>query len=172
MSRSTALGVTPDQRPVHLAEFRNAYGLAPSIWPRLLTANGLDPEWMKWTGRDVESGDLEKLWRMIDDLPDWQQVPLLLTFDTGVIPADAFAWAADQLDEFDRRCPRDPGKVDHVPAIAQLLRNYVRDGFHWPYFGMWGTSVSENPFDPWDDEADAEGNGIPLEAMYLLARHR
>ncbi|HXR67615.1 MAG TPA: hypothetical protein VN712_03175, partial [Dermatophilaceae bacterium] len=49
-----------------------------------------------------------------------------------------------------------------------------------PFFGMWGTSVSENPFDPHRYEEDDEGNvivdepgsGIPLSEMYILGRHR
>jgi hypothetical protein len=163
MSYSTALGVTPDRRPVDLKEFRNGHGWSPSIWKRLLAHHGS-------TGERIYYDDpgLDRLWRSIEDLPEWQQIPLVLTFDTGVIPFQAYADAAKLLDEFEARLPANPDHINHVPAVADLLRSEPET----PLFGMYGTSVSENPFDPWDDEADAPGSGIPLSAMYLLEQHR
>jgi hypothetical protein len=111
---------------------------------------------------------LEQLWRSIEELPEWQQAPMVLTFDTGVIPDVAFLWAADQLDEFEARCPSPDGHANHVPAVAELLRTQPEV----PFFGVWGTSITDNPFDPWDEETDEPGNGIPLRDMYVLARHR
>lgn len=170
MSVTTALGVTPHQRPVELAEFRNGHGWSPSIWSRLVRHHGHGDNWWSsdfWT---------ERLWARIEELPDWQQAPLVLTFDTGVIPAAAYEWAADMLDAFDAKLPAPEGHVNHVPAMADLLRE-APDA---PLFGVWGTSVSENPFDPWDPVADAPGSGIPLYpvkgadpmGMYVLERHR
>lgn len=72
------------------------------------------------------------------------------------------------MEEFERRLPAPAAHVNHVPAVIELLRA----GPEVPFFGMWGTSVSENPFDPWDDDADDHGSGIPLEEMYVLERHR
>lgn len=165
MSRSTALGVAPDRRPMKLAEFRNSYGWSVRIWRSLLNATGLlNTDGIYW----LNSPALDELWKMTEALPDWQQAPLVLTFDTGVIPFEAYEWAADMLDEFDRRLPEDPSRVNHVPEVAALLRL----GPEAPFFGMWGTSVTDNPFDPWDEEADAPGSGIPLSQMYLLERHR
>jgi hypothetical protein len=109
MSTTTALGVVPDRRPFDLAEFRNSHGWAPSIWRRLLIHNGYSEHWMS------DDTGLHWLWKNIEALPEWQQAPLVLTFDT---------------------------------------------------------SVSENPFDPWDGEADEPGGGIPLAEMYLLPQHR
>jgi hypothetical protein len=162
MSYAQALGVVPDRRPIVLAEFHNSHGLSPSIWKRLLTHHDMNVDWFR------DDGDLTRLWNMIETLPGWQQAALVLTFDTGVIPHQAFGWAVDGLDEFEARLPSPEGHVNHVPAIAALLRT----GPEVPLFGMWGTSVSDNPFDPWDDEADDEGSGIPLSAMYVLERHR
>lgn len=169
MSVTTALAVTPNRRPVVLAEFHNGHGWSPSIWGRLLRHRGVVGHWM------FEDAALDRLWQEIEGLPEWQQAPLVLTFDTGVIPHQAFEWAADQLDEFDSRLPAPDGHINHVPAMAELLRS----GIEAPLFGVWGTSVSENPFDPWDEEADAPGSGVPLYGsigasvgMYVLERHR
>jgi hypothetical protein len=162
MSTTTALGVVPDRRPFDLAEFRNSHGWAPSIWRRLLIHNGYSEHWMS------DDTGLHWLWKNIEALPEWQQAPLVLTFDTGVIPYQAFEWAADQLAEFDTRLPAPASHANHVPAMADLLRSSPEV----PLFGVWGTSVSENPFDPWDGEADEPGGGIPLAEMYLLPQHR
>jgi hypothetical protein len=113
------------------------------------------------------------MWEQIEELPEWQQAPLLFTFDTGVVPFQAFEWAADNLEEFDRRLPAPDGHANHVPAVAALLRTNPE----CPLFGVWGTSVSGNPFDPWDEENDDYGSGIPLYpvdglGMYVLERHR
>ena len=158
MSCTTALGVCPDRRPVELAEFRNAHGWAPSIWGRLA-----GKDWFR-----MEGSELDAMWGRIESMPPWQQVPLVLTFDTGVIPWQEYEWAADQLDEFERRLPEQPGYANHVPAVSALLRSHPEA----PFFGIYGTSVSDNPFDPWDEEADTEGSGIPLRGMYVLDRHR
>lgn len=161
MSHSTALGIIPNRRPVELAEYRNGHGWSPSIWQRLWKHHGHTEHWI-----NNEKG-LDKLWQSIEELPEWQQAPLVLTFDTGVIPHTAFLWAAEMLDEFERRLPANPKHVNHVPAVAALLRTTPEV----PLFGMC-TSVSENPFDPWDYEADEPGSGIPLSAMYFLTQHR
>lgn len=164
MSTMAALAVVPDRRPVVLAEFRNGHGWSPSIWKRLMVHLGL-------IGTDdyIFSNDaaLDALWNGINDQPAWQQVPNVLTFDTGVIPHQSFTECADLLDEFDRRIPAPEGHVNHVPGVAALLRSMPEA----PLFGIHGTSVSENPFDPWDYEADEPGSGIPLVEMYVLPRH-
>lgn len=159
MSRATIVGVVPDRRPVTLLELPNAWGWAPSIWDRL-------------TGRRLSTAAdgpvLDRLWKGIEDDPPWRQIPNVLTFDTGVIPFGAFLEAADELDEFERRLPAPAGHVNHVPAVADLLRTQPEV----PLIGVWGTSVTENPFDPWDTEADDYGNGLPASKLYMLPRHR
>lgn len=163
MSSTTALAVTPDRRPMELAVFRNSHGWAPSIWGRLLVHRGHDANgWL------FDDAALVAVWQEIETLPEWQQVPMVLTFDTGVIPFPAYEWAADMLDEFERRLPAPHGHANHVPAMAALLRSLPEA----PLFGVYGTSVSDNPFDPWDEEADAPGSGIPASEMYVLERLR
>lgn len=162
MSYSQVLAVTPDRRPVSLLELRNAHGHSPSIWRRLLQHNGLGDDWFN------NDAGLNKLWREIETLDHWQQVPLVLTFDTGVIPWQEFESAADALDEFEKRCPSNPDHVNHVPAIAALLRSKPEA----PFVGIYGTSVSENPFDPWDYDKDEPGHGIPLSEFYVIEPHR
>ena len=159
MSYSMVLGVVPGRRPTDLLELRNGHGWSPSIWGRLLGPDGV---WWR------ENGELERLWQSIETLPEWQQIPLVLTFDTGVIPFQVFDAAADALDEFERRLPANPDHVNHVPAVAALLRTRPEV----PLLGMYGTSVSDNPFDPWDFEADEPGSGILVEQMYVLEQHR
>lgn len=171
MSTTTALAVIPNRRPVELAEFRNAHGWGPSIWDRLVSHHGLGELWDFRAPNGVGPG-LNRLWQLTEQLPEWQQAPLVLTFDTGVIPFPALGWAAEMLDEFDRRLPATPGHANHVPAMADLLRSKPEA----PLFGVHGTSVSENPFESWDDvdedDIDAVPTGIPLGDMYVLERHR
>lgn len=165
MSVTTALGIVPDRRPAQLAEFRNAHGWSPSIWRRLLEHRGSIEPGSYFMDQDEP---LDRLWQSIEDQPAWQQIPNVLTFDTGVIPMQAYAEAADLLDEFDRRLPAPDGHVNHVPAVAALLRL----GPEAPFFGLWGTSVTGNPFDPWDVEADEPGTGIPANDYCVLPQHR
>lgn len=169
MSYAMVLGVTPNRRPIELLELRNAHGWAPGIWPRLLRHHGYSEHWLR-TFSDHDSGPgLTWLWKSIEELPEWEQAPLVLTFDTGVIPWQAYEWAADQLDEFERRLPANPAYVNHVPTVAQFIRTKPEA----PLIGVWGTSVTENPFDPWDEEKDDYVGGIPLlGSMYVLERHR
>lgn len=164
MSRTTALGIVPNQRPVELGEFRNGWGWSPRIWDSLIRHHDLGERSV------MNDAGLNRLWQMIEELPHWQQTPLVLTFDTGVIPFQMYGEAADELDEFDRRLPVPANHANHVPAMAALLRSRPEV----PLFGVWGTSVSENPFDPWDEEADEPGSGIPIQpgTVYVLERHR
>jgi hypothetical protein len=165
MSSTTVLGITPDRRPTELAEYRNAHGWAPSIWSRLVKhLYGFDGYLFHGEGEK----HLDRLWQEIESQPEWVQAANVLTFDTGVIPGRAFGWAADMLDEFERRLPSPSTHVNHVPVLAALLRTLPEV----PLLGVHGTSVTENPFDPWDAEADAPGSGIGLYDMYVLERHR
>jgi hypothetical protein len=116
----------------------------------------------------LDDAGLILLWKAIESLPEWQQAPLVLTFDTGVIPFWGYEWAAEMLDEFDRRLPAPRDHVNHVPAVADLLRA----GPEAPFVGVWVSSVSDNPFNPWDSDNDKPGSGIPIGEMYLLEQHR
>lgn len=171
MSYTTILAVSPNRRPAALLELRNSFGWLPSIWSRLAKhLYGFDGNLLHGPGERV----LDRLWQEIEEQPEWAQAANVLTFDTGVIPYQAFAWAADQLEEFDRRLPAPEGHANHVPAVAALFRSEPEA----PLIGVWGTSASENPFDPWDEAADNHGSGIPLYPrpdgpfMYVLERHR
>lgn len=172
MSTTTILGVTPGRLPVDLLVLRNGHGWSPSIWGRLLAANGRPTEWL------FDESHLLALWRSVEELPEWQQAPMVLTFDTGVIPWQEYGWAAEMLDEFERRSPALPGHVNHVPAVADLLRT----GPEVPFVGVHGTSVSQNTFTRWvcerapdDPDLDLDDGhyvGIDLAEMYVLRRHR
>ncbi len=158
MSRATILALAPGRLPATLVEYRNPWGWSPSIWRRLL---GDD-----WLGRDA---DLAALWQSIESLPEWQQVPLLMTFDTGVIPWQRYAFAADMVEEFERRLPAAEGQANHLPNFAALLRSAPE----CPYIGAWGTSVTDNPFTVWrgDDDTGRYEPVLPCE-WYLLERWR
>jgi hypothetical protein len=165
MSRTTILGVTPGRRPTDLLELSNSHGWSMSIWCRAVKhLYSYDGYLLHGEGER----HMERSWQEIEGHPEWLQAPLVLTFDTGVIPGQAYQWAADMLDEFERRLPAPSTQVNHVPAVAALLRSAPEV----PLLGVYGTSVTENPFDPWDEEADAPGSGIPLSNMYVLERHR
>lgn len=159
MSTTTILALVPGRMPATLAQYRNAWGWSPSIWGRLL-----GPDWM------TRDDDLTELWHSIETLPEWQQVPLVMTFDTGVIPWQQFSRAADALEEFERRLPAPAGHVNHLPAFAALLRSRPE----CPYVGAWGTSVSENPFTTWrgDDDDGGHYEPVPASEWYLLERWR
>lgn len=163
MSYASVLAVVPDRRPVELAEFRNGHGWHPSIWDRLV---GHHWPGLGWPSSMFDMDPVEQLGHRIDTLPEWQQVPLLLTFDTGVIPMPVFEHAADLLDEFDRRLPSNPNWVNHVPAVAELLRS----GLETPLLGV--VSSHGNSFEVWSDDEDAEPVGIPLGKMVVLPQHR
>ncbi len=166
MSHTTALGIVPGQIPVFLGEFRNAHGWSPSIWRRLCEVNDLPTN-----GMFNDDPGLEVLWATIETQPEWQQIPNVLTFDTGVIPFQEYERAADMLDEFERRCPAPEGHANHVPAVAALLRSKPEV----PFFGIHGTSVSENPFKLWipdeDDEDEGTYRGLSIDEFYVLGRH-
>lgn len=157
MSSTIPCGVTPDREPLELARWHNSWGWAARIWQSLV-GDG-------WLSNDA---GLNALWQNIESLPEWQQAPVVLTFDTGVIPYFAYEWTALQLEEFDHRMPAKEGHVNHIPAAIELFRSLPEV----PLIGIHGTTVSENPFDPWDAEKDAPSGGIPLDAMYVLERHR
>lgn len=165
MSRTIVLAIAPDHRPAEIAEFRNAFGWSPSIWRRLLEHRGDNSNWAFDPEGDAA---LTRLWDEIEELPEWQQIPLVLTFDVGVIPCTEFARAAVMLDEFEARLPALDGHVNHVPALADLFRA----GPEAMFVGLWGTSVTDNPFDPWDEDSDAFGSGLPATELYILERHR
>lgn len=164
MSYTTVLGIMHRQRPVGLVEMHNAFGWAWNIWDRLLTYHGHDHL------KPFDSEYLAGLSRNIEELPEWQQTPLVLTFDTGIIPFQAYAQAANELEEFEQRQPAKEGYANHVPAVIELLRS----GPEVPWLGVWGTSVGDNPFDPWDEENEQPSGGIPVEpgSVYVLERHR
>jgi hypothetical protein len=184
VSRTIALGIAPDKRPVDLAEFRNGHGWSPSIWQRLVKATyGFDGYLFLGEGQK----HLHNLWSVIEELPEWQQAPLVLTFDTGIVPWQAYEWAAEHLDEFDARLPAPMGHVNHVPAMADLLRSKPEV----PAFGVYGMSVSDNPFDPIDHHespggcdrwvpcgesgyCEGHGSGLPFRVgvVYVLEQHR
>jgi len=157
MSSTTALAVVPDRRPVALAEWRNAFGWSPSIWNRMIRHLDLGPSWF-------DDDALNLLWSSWEQYEPWVQVPLILTFDTGVIPWQHFTWAAEMLDEFEARLPEAEGRANHAPLVARLLHSCPEV----PFFGVWGTSVSENPFDPWDNAQDDYGSGIPMAEMFVF----
>lgn len=155
MSCSTVLAITPDKRPTELAELRNSHGWGPNVWSRLIGE--------RWWLNDGQ--ELDALYVAIDTLPQWQQVPLLLTSDLGILPARFFEWGIDSLLEFEARVPSDPKYVNHVPAVIEILKA----GPEADYVGVWGTSVTENPFDPWVYDEDEPGCGLPLSAMWTLS---
>jgi hypothetical protein len=80
------------------------------------------------------------------------------------------------LEEFEDRVPARRGHGNHVPAVAGLMRRLAGLDPALPrcrLFGMWGTSVSENPFAHYDEE-EPEGERLCVgwDEVYVLERHR
>jgi hypothetical protein len=165
MSAATVLGVCPGRLPVDLLELRNSHGWASNICDRLIVHHGMDLSYSKIVQ------NLDALFGMIDDLPGWQQAPLILTADLGVIPWQDYGWAAEMIDEFEARLPSNPNWVNHAPAVADLLRS----GPEAPFVGIYQTSVTDNPFSEWSPDIGEDGGMLPsppIDELMMLRRHR
>lgn len=186
MSYSTVLGVTADRKPIELATLRNAHCWAPLIWGDLLESRGHGRN--DWgILRPKDENPLEELWKEIESLDACEQAALLLTFDTGVVPFLAFEWAAESLREFESRYNYKTRRVafNHVDTVATIFESSPEV----PFVGIWGTSVTDNPFEPWacprisserefcecddlDDDYPEHYVGLPFRDFYILERHR
>lgn len=149
MSYSTVYGLwpwTPKRRK--LAEFRNAWGMAPVVWDAMAQRHlGAPPHGSMMI--------IERLWPLHEDpsIPLAARALLRMTFDHGYIAATDARRAIDDIAIFLHayQAHISPQSVNHWPAFAELLIAQREDPP--PAFGVHQTSVSENP---WDGPYNAE----------------
>ena len=140
MSRTTVYVVNDSNKIVKLRELRNSWGSATVVWSVLFD---------KYITREHKYDDYlskpERLWVLYDDprLSDCERFALFMTFDRFIIEGDKFIEAADLLDLFVHNSNYDRNRVNHLPYIAQLLRDHAGK-----YKGMcfYMTSVADNPW--------------------------
>ncbi|MBW1779264.1 MAG: hypothetical protein JRL30_00805 [Deltaproteobacteria bacterium] len=137
-----------DGKPDTYAEFPNSWGGAARIWTSLYDKYMKDPakEYDSWL-MDYET----KLWALAtsEKLEPCERITMLATFDYAIIRRENFGKVAADLRGFVALNPAPSGSVDHVPAWADLIEASSAEaiGFH-------GTSVSEDLWQEWDEDAD------------------
>ena len=136
MSRSTAFEIKFGKELVELAEYGNGHGAAPVIWGAMCVKYlGAKNEWA-WMGND----DLWGLYKR-EDIPEHHRAVLVMTFDHAYLSRKNFKRAAKDIRAFLADFPVNADYVNHWPKIADLL-----DTLDCRNFGIYHTSVSENPF--------------------------
>jgi hypothetical protein len=138
MSRSTVYEIKFGKELVELAEFANGHGCAPVIWDALCGKYLGDP--FAWI---MSKKGSEDLWKLAENknIPEYQRAVLIMTFDHAFLDQSNFSRAAADIRRFQKEFPPKSGYVNHWPNIAQML-----DTLKAKNFGIYHTSVSENPF--------------------------
>lgn len=154
MSCSTLYGLWPNEtRRVKLAEFRNAWGMAPLVWNVMAQRYlGMPPH--------CYFNRMEDLWSLHarGDIPVSDRAVLRMTFDTAFIRREDCRRAIDDIALFLHAFNReiDPDAVNHWPRLATSLITQWSD--NPSAFGVHQTSVSVNPWDgPYDEATDERG---------------
>ncbi len=129
-----------------IAEFRNAHGFCPAIWTPICRKHlGNEYEWL--------TGKPERLWPLYKDerMPLHWRVALACSYDHAIISESSRRLVADCLRKFYSETWVS-GYANHLSAIADKLDALPLDCigacFH-------GTSVSENPWNLYDEDKDA-----------------
>lgn len=151
MSHSTIYGLWPNsERRVKLAEFQNAWGMAPVVWNAIAQRHlGASPHmWFDY---------MDAMWPLAerDDIPRVDRAVLKMTFDTRYIRTTDVRRAIDDIAIFLHAYKDmiDPTGANHWPAYANLLVTQWQP--QPPAFGVHHTSVSDNPWDgPYDEVLD------------------
>lgn len=137
----TALLPFVDGRLQSGVEFRNAWGGAARIWDALFKAHV--PKKHEYDSWICGGGDDKRLWDLAKrlDLPLFERAVHAFTFDRFYVRSENFSKLANDLRAFVQRYPVN-GQVDHLPEWARWLdKNHSVEAV-----GLYGTSVSENPW--------------------------
>lgn len=130
-----------DGKPDGGVEYSNAWGGSARIWDALFKAHV--PKKHEFDSWMTNNGDDSRLWSLASraDLPMFERAVHAFTFDHFYVRNEHFGRLAADLLAFAERHPAD-GRVDHLPAWAEWLKknNSVEA------VGLYGTSVSENPW--------------------------
>ena len=130
--------------PERTTEFRNSWGGAARIWSALAERHLKGDSW-----RSEE--DAQRVWALAErtDLPMCDRVVNAFTFDLHYVGRVNFQQFAVHLREF-RRYHR-PSGICHLEAWAELISKSSAEAV-----GLYATSVSDDPWYRWDEEADEE----------------
>lgn len=170
MSRATLI-VFRDGVAQRDEEFGNSWGFCPLIWDLLCHKyrRQLFNDRPGWTANPITTDDWPKLWEAAgcrDDagvsrvsimLRPWERIVLEFTYDNAVVPRQHFEELARGLERFeDSLVPREPGRACHLSGVASRIRQLLVDETcaNVDAVGMWGTSVSSNPFSRYDETED------------------
>lgn len=140
-----------DGMPQAGIEFRNPWRGAPMVWETLYDKYLKNPQvsYDSWlTSYRKDEG--RALWDLAkrDDLPRFERAVHAFTFDLAYIANEHFEQFATDLREFERRYPVE--YPTHLSAWANLIDSMENEAV-----GLYGTSVSENPWNKYDEEKDA-----------------
>ena len=155
MSVSTLVGIRESGEHCYALELRNSWGSAPLVWNALA---------MKYLGK----GDYQGLDCVEDivpalndaDAPRHHCILMALTFNRCVVTRKDFSEVAEAIDEFLVDFPVPGDRVNHWPTIARFFRETDEEAV-----GIWHTSVSESPYDVWDEDMD-ESTPVPIGGLF------
>jgi hypothetical protein len=139
-----------DGKPFEAVVYSNAWGGAARIWSALFDRYLKDHNkpYDNFLSRCGNGSD-RSLWDLSsrEDLPLFERAVHTMTFDRAMLKRENFRHAAEHLREFVKKYPTTG--VDHLSAWADHLEKSTAEaiGFH-------GTSVSENLWYDWDEEAE------------------
>lgn len=138
MSYTTILAIYPDEKIEDIKRFSNSWLSAALLWEEF------GKKYVKPNFSIFNIGD--DFWAKARDkaIPFTQRVVLAMTYDRFMIYAKDYSRAAKDI--------RDSGYQGHWPDIADFLES--PDVKEVPCIGFHLTSVSENPFEQYDDETE------------------
>lgn len=143
MSYSTIYAVFPGEKVEVITELRNGHGAAPVVWGAICEQYfGNSSAWLF---------DGEKLWPLWKDdrLAPAHRAALLMTYDRAYIAKADYARAAADIRAFLADYPIPPNRVNHWPAIAELLELDPE----YPAMGFDHTSCSDSQWiGPYNEE--------------------
>lgn len=124
---------------VEIREFGNSHGSAPRIWSTLCAR--YFAEEFRWLLRPETLAELQRL-----NLTWFERVALLSTMDRVIVPFRHLIFCANAFEQFDRLYPC-PGRVNHLPEFAKILRELAASGRQDLLGVCWHQSSTSE--DPW-----------------------
>lgn len=149
MSYTTILKITPGKSVEDLQVLRNSYGSAPVVWDHLCQ-DILKLEQYNWLNME----NLDRLWKKWDDftIAEFKRALLMMTFDKAYVSRPNYLRAARDIRLWLDVFPVKENYVNHWPRIAEIYESKP----DCEAIAIYHTSVSDNPFITYDDEAEIE----------------
>jgi len=130
-------------------EFRNSWCGAARIWNALWDKYVKDPNipYHSW----INAQEQQKLWDLCQrkDLADFELSVHLSTMDHVYVSRKNFFRFAADLEQFDKTYPAEMA-YNHLKSWASIIPNLDCEAI-----GFRGTSVSENPWNVYDEKTDS-----------------